>query len=135
MRRAIVAAAATLLLAPVAGSWAAWSDTAQLTGGTTTAYAVPKPVIGSCVVTGGALAQKTATITWPAVATPPLTYTATLVETGQTVSVSGTGATRTVAFSAGLLSTVLNQTYHVRIVAALPAPGTSWISTHAEQPV
>jgi signal peptidase I len=114
---------------------APWSDTVTAAGTTMTTYTVPKPVITSCNVTGG-LGQKTATITFSEVSSPyALDYTSTLVETGQSITVVDDGATRHVAFSASLLSTVLNQTYNVRIQAKLPAPNGTWVSVNANQPV
>ena len=97
-------------------------------------YTVPKPVITSCTVSG--LVQKTATITWPAISSPfALVYTATIVETGDALTVTNQGSNRQTTFSAGLLSTVLNQTYNIRITAKLPAPNGAWISASANQPV
>ncbi len=108
----------------------------MLGGVTHTAYVVPKPAIVSCTVSGGALSQKTATIVWTEVSLPhALDYTATIVQTGQTMSVTDNGTTRQVAFSAGLLSTVLNATYDIRLQAKLPAPNGSWVSVVANQPV
>lgn len=113
---------------------AAWKDPVAITGATYTAVTVPKPTITGCAVTG--VTQKTATITFAVQSTPyAFAYTATLVETGQSVVIGGSGASRQVAFNAGLLSTVLNQTYNVRITASLPAPNGSWESVSANQPV
>lgn len=124
-----------------------WTDSVTVGNSTVangvalSAFTVPKPAISSCVVTGTTLGQKTATITFAAnltqTATPDayLEYTAVIVETGQSLTVGGTGATRTVQFSASLLSTVVNQTYHVRITARLPSPNQTWTSVSANQPV
>ena len=135
-RSTIAMAAAATMLAANPASAAPWTDPVPVTGTTLTAYLVPKPVITGCDVTGPSLGQKTATITFTEVSSPyALTYTARLVETGQSITVVDDGATRHVAFSAGLLSTILNQTYNVRIQAALPAPNGTWVSVEANQPV
>ncbi|WP_182481474.1 signal peptidase I [Nocardioides immobilis] len=124
--------AAAVLAVP---SSAAWTDGVDVSGTTLAAYDVPKPAIQSCTVTGPALGQKSATIVWPEVSSPyPIVYTARIVETGQAMTVTDNGTTRQTVFSAGLLGTVVNQTYNVRITASLPAPGTSWTDT-ANQPV
>ena len=129
----VVTAAMLTIASPAVA--APWTDPVAVTGTTLTAYTVPKPVITSCVVTGG-LGQKTATITFSEVSTPfALDYTSTLAETGQSITVVDAGTTRHVAFSASLLSTVLNQTYNVRIQAKLPSPNGAWVSVNANQPV
>ena len=129
----VVTAALLTIASPAVA--APWTDPVAVTGTTLTAYTVPKPVITSCVVTGG-LGQKTATITFSEVSTPfALDYTSTLAETGQSITVVDDGATRHVAFSAAILSTVLNQTYNVRIQAKLPSPNGAWVSVNANQPV
>jgi signal peptidase I len=128
-----VCAATSLAAGSTVSSQAAWVDPVSLTGSTLAAYNVPKPAITSCTVTG--LTQKTATIVWTEVSSPyAINYTATIVETGQSMTVTDNGSTRQTQFSAGLLSTVLNQTYNIRITAALPAPGSSWTKT-SNQPV
>ncbi len=105
-----------------------------VSGTSFTAYTVTKPAIVSCTVSGGALAQKTARITWTAVSSPfALDYTAVIFETGQSMTVSTVGATKYVDFSAGLLSTVLNSTYNIRITAKLPSPNGCWTSA-VDQP-
>jgi hypothetical protein len=130
----VVAAAVLSIAGPAVG--APWTDDVAVTGTTMTTYAVPKPVITSCAVTGSALAQKTATIRFTEVSSPyALDYTATLVETGQSMTVVDEGTTRRVVFSASILSTVLNQTYNIRIQARLPAPNGTWVSVNANQPV
>lgn len=127
------AVGATLVLASPASA-AFWTNDAPVTGTTLTAYTVPKPAITSCSVSG--LTQKTATIRITEVSTPfAFDYTSTIAETGQSVTVVDEGSTRRVAFSASLLSTVLNQTYNIRIQARLPAPNGTWVSVNANQPV
>lgn len=115
---------------------AAWTDDATAGTSTLTAYTVTKPVWVSCTVTGSALAQKTATIVWQEVSSPyALTYTATIRETGTSMTVTDNGSTRQTQFSASLLSTVLNQAYHIDVVAKLPAPNGSWVSQTMTQQV
>ncbi|MDR7086719.1 signal peptidase I [Aeromicrobium panaciterrae] len=127
-------AAAIAVATPAAA--APWTDDVVIGGGTYTAYTVTKPAITSCTVTGGALSQKTATIVWTEVSSPyALDYTATIVETGQTMTVTDNGSTRQVQFSAGLLSTILNATYNIRIQASLPSPNGTWKSVVSNQPV
>lgn len=118
-------------------SWAApWTDAVAVSGTALSAYTVTKPAIVSCTVTGGTLSQKTARITWTEVSSPyALDYTAVIVETAQSLTVVDNGATRYTDFSTGLLSTVLNQTYNIRITASLPSPNATWKSVVSNQPV
>ncbi|MFL6090588.1 MAG: signal peptidase I [Aeromicrobium sp.] len=119
-----------------APTWAAWTDSATVSTSTLSAYTVPKPVWVSCTVTGGALSQKTATIVWQEVSSPyALDYTATIRETGASMTVTDNGSTRQTQFNAGLLSTILNQSYHIDIVAKLPSPNGSWVSGTMSQQV
>jgi len=130
------ASASGLSVARSVATEAAWTDTVGVTGTNLTTYTVPKPQITSCTVTGGLLSQKTARIVWTEISSPhALDYTATIVETGRSLTVVDDGSNRRTDFSAGLLSAVLNQTYNVRITARLPAPNGSWVSVHANQPV
>lgn len=117
-------------------TWAVpWTDPVTVSGTTISAYLVPKPAIVSCTTTTG-LGQKTATIVWTEVSSPfALDYTAIIVETGQSMTVTDLGATRRTQFFAGLLSTIFNQTYNIRITAKLPSPNGSWVSVNANQPV
>ncbi len=132
---ATTAFAASIAIATPAAA-APWTNGVVIGGGTFTAYTVTKPDITSCTVTGGSLSQKTATIVWTEVSSPyALDYTATIVETGQTMTVTDNGSTRQVQFSAGLLSTVLNATYNIRIQASLPSPNGTWKSVVSNQPV
>lgn len=131
-----VALGGAMAVLPTAASAAPWTDTVAVSGTSFTAYTVTKPAIVSCTVSGGALSQKTARITWTAVSSPfALDYTAVIFETGQSMTVSTVGATKYVDFSAGLLSTVLNSTYNIRITAKLPSPNGSWTSAVTNQPV
>lgn len=132
---AVVVSAGCLPAVGAVSSRAAWVDPVDVSGTTLTAYAVPRPAIASCTVTGPALGQKTATIVWPEVTSPhALDYTAEIVETGQVLIVVDNGTTRQTQFHAGLLSTVLNQTYNIRITASLPAPNAAWTKV-SNQPV
>lgn len=129
-----VAIGGAMTVLPTAASAAPWTDPVAVGGTSFSAYTVTKPLILSCDVTG--LTQKTARITWTAVSSPfALDYTAVIQETGQSMTVSNQGATKYVDFSAGLLSTVLNATYNIRITAKLPSPNGSWTSVVANQPV
>ncbi len=133
-RSAAMAVVVSTLVIAAPAIAAPWTNPVPITGGTYAAYTVPKPAITTCKVTGGG--QRTATITFTEVSSPyPLDYTGAIVETGQSLAVVDNGATRTVAFSAGLLSTVLNATYNIRITAKLPAPNGSWVSVNSNQPV
>lgn len=115
-------------------TFAAWVDQVPVGTSTLASYTVPKPVWVSCTVTG--LTQKTATIVWNEVSSPfALDYTAKISETGQSMTVTDNGSTRQTQFSAGLLSTILNQAYHIDIVAKLPAPNGSWVSATMTQQV
>lgn len=129
------AGSSALLVSRASPTLAAWTDPVSVTGTALTAYTVPKPIV-NCSITEGALAQKTATIVWTEVSSPfALDYTAIIVETGQSMTVTDNGSTRQTQFSAGLLSTVLNKTYNIRITAKLPSPNGSWVSVNANQPV
>ena len=130
-----VALGGVMATVPTQAFAAPWTDPVTVSGTTYTAYIVPKPAIVSCNVTGG-LGQKTARITWTEVSSPfALDYTAVIQETGQSMTVTDAGATRFTDFSAGLLSTVLNATYNIRITAKLPSPNGSWVSVTSNQPV
>lgn len=134
MTAVALAAATAMVAAPAVAD--PWTDNVPVTGTTLSAHTVAKPAITSCAVTGGALAQKVATVTFTAVSSPVvLVYTAKIKETGTIVTVTGTGATRQIQFSAGLLSTVLNQTYNLEIQAKLPSPNDTWVSVVSTQPV
>jgi signal peptidase I len=117
-------------------TFAAWTDGVGVGTSTLSSYAVPKPAWVNCSVSGSALSQKTATIVWTEVSSPfALDYTATIQETGTSMTVTDNGSTRQTQFSAGLLSTVLNQSYHVVVQAKLPSPNGSWVSSTMTQQV
>ncbi len=127
---------AILITGTFAPTHAYFTDSGTVASGTLTTYTVPKPVWVSCTVTGGALSQKTATIVWQEVSTPlPLDYVARVVSPNTPLTVTDNGTTRRTQFSAGVLSTVLNQTYNIEIRAALPAPNGLWQSVALIQPV
>jgi signal peptidase I len=139
-RKAPLAVAAVIVTALAGGALlptrvlptlASFTDTAPVTTGALTTTTVPKPGITGCTVTGGLLVQKTATIVWTEVG--PWDYAARISETGASLTVTDNGSTRQAQFSAGLLSAVLNATYHVEIWAR-PASGT-WTSAVSTQPV
>ncbi len=133
---ASVAAPASVLLLVTGASptSAMFTDGGSVTSGAIVTYTVPKPVWVSCTVTGGL--QKTATIVWQEVSSPyPLNYVARIVSPNTPMTVTDNGSTRQTQFSAGLLSTILNQTYNIEIRATLPAPNSSWQSVALIQPV
>jgi hypothetical protein len=108
---------------------AAWTDAVPVTGTTLTAYTVPKPVITGC--TANLLGV---TVTFTAVTSPyALTYQAVVAETGQALTVSGTGTTRSAAYPTAL-QTVAGATRTVQITAELPN-ASSWTSVAAKQTV
>jgi len=108
---------------------AAFTDAVPVGGTTVTAYTVPKPVITGCSTSLLAV-----TVTWTAVSSPyALTYSAVVVETGQTLTVTGTGGTRSARYATPLQS-VAGVTQTIRITAALPSAST-WTSTPATQVV
>jgi signal peptidase I len=139
-RRMPVAAAAVVVLASVGvgallpsrvgPTTASFVDVAGVSA-SYGATVLPKPTISSCTVTGGPLSQKTATIVWSEVGA--WDYVAVLAETGTAMTVTDNGATRHTQFSAGLLSTILNATYHVEIRSK--HTGSPWTSVPATQPV
>jgi hypothetical protein len=93
------------------------------------AYTVPKPVITGC-----SAGLFTVTVSWAAVSSPyALTYRAVVVETGQVLTVTGTGGTRSTQY-ATTIQTVAGATQTIRITAALPSAST-WTSTPANQVV
>jgi signal peptidase I len=111
---------------------AAWTDAVPIGGVSLAAYTVPKPVITNCTATP-ALAQSAITVTWTAVSSPyALTYRAVVVQSGQVLTVTGTGSTRSARYPTAQLN--LNGTQTIQITAALP--GTpSWTSVPATQTV
>ncbi|MDT0348105.1 hypothetical protein [Pseudonocardia charpentierae] len=136
-RRAVsTAAGLVLVVGLVAGGTsapqptsAAWIDAVPIRGISLAAYTVPKPVITGC---SGALL--TVTVTWTAVTAPyALTYRAVVVETGQALTVNGTGATRSASYLTPLQS-VAGVTHTIQITAALPNT-PSWTSVAAKQTV
>lgn len=132
---ALVAGLAVPVLAPQP-TFALFTDDAVAGTSTLTAYTVTKPVWVSCTITpNGVGVQKTATIVWQEVTSPyALDYTATVRETGTPLAVVDNGATRQTQFKASLLSSILNQAYHIDVVAKLSAPNAAWVSqTMTEQ--
>jgi signal peptidase I len=108
---------------------AAFTDAVPIGGTTVAAYTVPKPMITGCSTSLLAV-----TVTWTAVSSPyALTYSAVVVETGQTLTVTGTGGTRSARYATPLQS-VAGVTHTIRITAALPS-ASPWTSTPANQVV
>jgi signal peptidase I len=108
---------------------AAWTDAVPVSGTTLTAYTVPKPVITSCSANLFAV-----TVTWTAATSPyALTYQAVVAETGQALTVTANGTTRSTVYPTAL-QTVAGATRTVQITAAL-ANTPSWTSVAARQTV
>lgn len=108
---------------------AAWADSVPVTGTGLTAYTMPKPVLSNC-----SRSLLNITVTWAAVSTPyALTYQAVIAETGQTLTVTGSGGTRS-AVHPTTVQTVVGATHTIRITAALPATA-AWTSAPANQTV
>lgn len=106
---------------------AAFTDAASVTGVSLAAYTVPKPVITNCSAAVGSV-----TVTWTAVTSPALTYKAVVAETGQTLTVNGSGSTRSAQYRTAQLN--INATHTIQITAALPS-ASSWVSVPANQTV
>lgn len=108
---------------------AAFIDAVPISGTALGAYTVPKPVITAC-----SAGLTTVTVSWTAVSSPyALTYRAVVVETGQVLTVTGTGGTRSASYTT-TLQTVGGATQTIRITAALPST-PAWTSTPANQTV
>ena len=111
---------------------AAWTDAVPINGISLAAYTVPKPVITNCTATPQ-LAQSAVTVTWSAVSSPyALTYRAVVTQTGQVLTVTGTGSTRSARYPTAQLN--LNGTQTIEITAALPST-PSWTSVPATQTI
>ena len=107
---------------------AAWTDPVRLDSTTLAASTVPKPEITGCTGAVGSV-----TVTWSAVASPyPFTYRAVVTETGQVLTVTGTGGTRSARYPTAQLG--INTTHTVAITAVLPTT-PSWVSAPANQTV
>ena len=108
---------------------AAFTDAVPIGGTTVKAYTVPKPVITGC-----SAGLFTVTVSWTAVSSPyALTYRAVVVETGQVLTVAGTGTTRSAQY-ATTIQTVAGATQTIRITSALASTPT-WTSVPANQTV
>lgn len=106
---------------------AAFTDGVPVGGTAVTAYTVPKPVITGCSAAVGAV-----TVTWTAVSSPyALAYRAVVVESGQVLTVSSSGGTRSARYATvGQGGT----TQTIRVTAALPSTAT-WVSGPANQEI
>lgn len=125
----VMGAMATPAVAPQP-TLAAWTDDATAGTSTLTAYTVPKPVWVSCTVTG--VLAKTVTVVWNEVSSPyALDYSAS-VDGGGSLTVTDNGSTRQVAVTSGLLGI---GTFTIRVVAKLPSPNGSWVSSAMTQDV
>jgi signal peptidase I len=137
-RPALAGAVALLLLAGTAAevatarpALAAWGDTATASVGSFAAYTVPAPNPVDCSVAG--LIFYTAHIEWPAISAPhPLAYTATIVETGASLTVAISNGRASVDISSGLLGSLLGDVLTVRLRANLTST-TSWVSAATDQ--
>lgn len=119
-----MAVLAVLISCSAPPAYAAWSDT-ETASTTTTAATVVTPTLRCRSV-----AVVTVEVSWDAATSPTaMGYTATINGTTP-LTVTGTGATRTVTVAASLFA---SGTRTVRVVAALP--GTTWVSGTATQDV
>ena len=110
---------------------AAFTDAVPVRSTTLTAYTVPKPVITDCSTT---LLPPAVTVAFTAVSSPyALSYRAVVVETGQVLTVSGSGGTRTARYPT-LGQGVAGGTQTIGITAAPPS-ASSWTSAPANQVV
>ena len=103
-------------------AWAAWSDTGRATSGSFVARTVPKPAAVGCTVDNPVVGTKSMTTTWTA--ENGVTYTAVVRETGTSLTVTGTGATRSATVTGGLLGALLGTSFTIDVTATLT--GTSW---------
>jgi hypothetical protein len=124
--------AAAAIVVPASPSHAAYADSATLSGGAFAAYTVPAPVISSCTVSGSIFAWN-AHIVWSGVMSPfELGYTATLVDTGATLTVGSSGTDRYVDVGSGLLGSLLGHDITIRLQARLTTT-PSWTSPTTSQ--
>jgi signal peptidase I len=139
-RRAVSTAAGLVLVVGLAAGGtsapqptsAAWTDAVPINGISQAAYTVPKPVITNCTATPQ-LGQSAVTVSWSAVSSPyALTYRAVVTQTGQVLTVTGTGNTRSARYPTARLN--LNGTQTIEITAALPS-APSWTSVPATQTI
>ena len=124
--------AGVLATAHVTGTFAHFTDSANVNGVTFSTYTVPAPVL-TCNATNGAA---TANVTWPAVSgsPPPLTYTGAVsgITTSSTTGPSLASGTYTYSFSwATNGSTNKNKSATITITAKLTNSPT-WVTTAAK---
>lgn len=137
LRRVAVPVVATVSLCGIAvpPTWAAWSDPVNVSGSSLTAYTVPKPVL-TCKTTsdGGLLgtgigATYTATISWPLVSSPALTYSLVVAGISTPPAITTSNGIASVAVTSGLLSSLTGKTTTVQITATLPSSNPAWTAT------
>lgn len=129
MRRAAVVSAvlglACVGIGPASGTW---GDVAVVSGATVSSATLPPAAALACneVLVG---LTDGARISWTPTTSPTtLVYTARVVQTGDSLTVS---ANSSVTLTAALLSTLLGATVTIRITGTLPgnSPGVGWVTT------
>jgi len=121
-RAAIVAAALGLACAGAAPAWATWSDTTAVSGATVGSGALAAVPV-QCEEQTLPILIDAARVYWtPSTWPTTLTYTAQIVQSGQSLTVDGNSSTtiRPSLLGAGLFG----QTITIRVTGTLP--GTSW---------
>ena len=127
--RVALAAAALLALAAAPAS-ATWTDPVSLSGASLATTSLTAPTL-ACAETTGPLLSNAATISWtPSTSPTTLTYTATVVETGASLTVS---ANSSVQLYPSLLSTLFGTTVTIRVTGSLAGTGWSASSTRTVQ--
>ncbi len=107
---------------------AAFNDSGTASSGSLAAHTVPAPALVSCNVTGNVLSGFTATITWTNVTAPhALTYTARIVQNNTNLTINGSGTTRNVQVTTGLLGSLLGSTVTIEIIGR-PTAAMAWSS-------
>ncbi|MBF4161200.1 hypothetical protein [Nocardioides acrostichi] len=119
----LAALALCLVLAPVRGSLASWTDSGSVTSGTLSARTLQSVPL-SC--TGGGASV---TISWtPSTSPATLTYTAKTSQSATALPVTGNSSTTvTTTLLVGLLGALLGSTVTVVVTGSLP--GTLWVTT------
>lgn len=129
MRRAFtVGALSVVMLAGTSPAAGTWSDDATVTGATVTTTSLPPAATLTCTEVLVGLTDG-ARISWTPTTTPTtLVYTAQVVQTGATLTVSSNSS---VTLTASLLSTLLGATVTIRITGTLPGnpAGVGWVTT------
>lgn len=112
-------------MGPAAGTW---GDVSVVSGATVSSGSLPPAAALACdeVLVG---LTDGARISWTPTTTPTtLVYTAHVVQTGESLTVS---ANSSVTLTAALLSTLLGATVTIRITGTLPgnSAGVGWVTT------